>query len=114
VYYSPIVASGPDQYQCDLTFFDQHKRHNNGFGIIIVFVEITTRKAYCYPLKNKISASICEAYKLFLNDVNNKVHNITTDNGSEFISKEFKKIDEANKIIHNYMDAGDKTSMGKS
>jgi hypothetical protein len=71
IYYPPIVAEGPHDYQCDLTFFDQYKRYNKGFCIIMVFIEITTRKAYCYPLKNKTGVSICEAYKLFLKDVNN-------------------------------------------
>ena len=56
---------------------------------------------------------MCEAYKLVLKDVNNKVHNLTSDKGSEFISKEFKKIDEANKIIHHYVDGGGKISVGK-
>ncbi len=112
-FYPPIVGSGPDEFQVDLTFFNQYKRHNNGFGIIIAFIEITTRRAFCYPLKSKTSKSVCDAYELFLKDVNYKVRILTSDNGSEFISNEFKKIDNKHNIIHNFVDAGDKTSMGK-
>jgi hypothetical protein len=113
VFYPPILAEGNYEYQCDLTFFDQYKRQNSGYGIIMAFIEITTRKAFCYPLKNKTAASICEAYKLFLNDVNYKINKLTSDLGSEFISKEFEKLDTEHNIIHYFPDAGDKTSVGK-
>jgi hypothetical protein len=113
IFYPPILAEGNYEYQCDLTFFDQYKRQNSGYGIIFAFIEITSRKAYCYPLKNKTAASICEAYKLFLNDVNYKINKLTSDLGSEFISKEFEKLDTEHNIMHTYVDAGDKTSMGK-
>ena len=46
----PIIAP-PFSYQTDLMFLNDLHKLNNGYSCIINFVEMTTRKAYSYPLK---------------------------------------------------------------
>lgn len=77
------------------------------------FIEITSRKAYCYPLKHKNETEINEAYNQFLKDIDYKIVALTTDKGSEFISKSFQAIDEKYNVKHYYSETGDKHKMGK-
>ncbi len=110
--YQPIVGKNND-YQCDLMFLPQYKNQNNNYYIIFCFIEITSRKAYAYPLKNKNEVSIIEAYQQFLKSINYKINTLTSDNGSEFISKAFQAIDKKHNIEHYFVDPDDKTRVGK-
>ena len=85
---------------------------NNGYDVMLNVIEITSRRGYCYPMKDKKTPQVIAAFKAFLNDVNNKVANLTTDNGSEFISREFKKLVKENNINHFTADVGDHNKMG--
>lgn len=110
--YPPIT--GPQgTYQADLMFLTQYKTMNNGYHIIFNFIEVTSRKAYAYPLKKKDQVSINDAYNKFLKEIEYKIINLTTDNGSEFISKSFQNIDDEYNITHYFVDTNDKNKMGK-
>ncbi len=93
-------------------FLDQFKTKNDGYHVIMNFIEITTRKAYAYPLKNKSEGTILDALDMFLEAVS-KVENLTTDNGTEFTGNELKKRMKDNQINHFYAEVGDKNHMGK-
>lgn len=113
IYYPPILGEKND-YQADLMFLPTFKRQNDGYYIILGFIELTSRKVYAYPLKNKNISSITEAYSKFLESINGKINNLTTDNGSEFIAKEFKALDKKYDIEHYFVDANvEHTSLGK-
>ena len=58
----PIIAP-PFSYQSDLMFLNDLHKLNNGYSCIINFVEMTTRKAYSYPLKNKESLMFLKRLK---------------------------------------------------
>lgn len=107
----PAIIGMPSDYQADLMFLDQYARQNNGYHVILNIIELTTRKAYSYKMKDKSTASIIEAMKAFLSKV--KVHTITTDNGSEFTSRQFKQLMEKYGVNHVTVDVDDKTKMGK-
>ena len=65
-----IQITAPEHsYQADLTFYEQYKRINKVFGILFTIININTKKAYIYPLKNKSAKSIIEAFKKFIKDV---------------------------------------------
>ena len=94
----PIVNQ-PGTYQCDLTFYTQYQKFNNGYHILLTIININSKYAYVYPLKNKEGDTILQAFKQFLNnDVKDKVINIECDKGSEFINKKFQKLLEDNNI----------------
>ena len=110
-YYPPIVGEAND-YQADLMFLPTYKRQNDGYYIILGFIELTTRKVYAYKLKNKTEKTVSDAYQLFLNQIDGKLNNLTTDNGLEFDNKTFKGLDSKYKVNHHFVDAGDKTPDG--
>lgn len=108
----PAIIGQDDDYQADLMFLDEFKSKNDGYHIIFTAIELTSRKAYAYKLKYKTDQSIVDAFTMFMSAVKN-VNNLTTDNGSEFISGLFKKEIKEYDINHYFVNAGDKTKMGK-
>ena len=105
----PIIAP-PFSYQTDLMFLNDLHKLNNGYSCIINFVEMTTRKAYSYPLKGKESIDVFEAFKNFL-ETDNIIKNIRCleiDKGSEYsLVKTFCEEHNIKVIVYN----GDKNSM---
>ena len=83
-----IVGSAGD-WQSDLTFYEQYKGSNNGYSIILAFIEIPSRKAWATKLIRKNSEEMIKALERFVSKY--EVKRLTTDNGSEFISKPVEK-----------------------
>jgi hypothetical protein len=105
-----IIAPN-DSYQMDITFYDQYSRLNKGYSCILTIIEITSRKAYAYPMKSKKAEEVLENFKTFHDEVK-KIAIIEVDAGNEFINNKFQKYCTDNDIkllIFN----NDKKSMGK-
>ena len=88
----PITAP-PYTYQIDLTFFEPmtlYKQNNNGVYILLNIIEISSRKAWSYGLKNKQQDSIFEAISDFISK--NTVKRLESDAGSEFDNNQFKEM----------------------
>jgi len=79
----PIIAQ-MDSYQSDLMFFDSIAGVNKGYSAIINFVEITTRKAYSYPLKSKTADEVMTAFMDFYESISKKIRCLDIDKGSEY------------------------------
>lgn len=110
--YPPI--GGPDgTFQLDLMFTNDVKRHNDGFKVILVIIEVTSRKFYAYPSKSKKSIFINELFKQFLKEIDYNIVNITSDNGGEFINDELELINEKHNINHYFAEVGDHHKLGK-
>jgi hypothetical protein len=89
-------------------YYYEYEKLNKGYEAIMNIVEITTKKAFSYPLKSKKSEEVYAAFELFLKAIDNKLNLLEIDKGNEF-SKVIKYCDE-NKIdivIYN----GDSLSM---
>jgi hypothetical protein len=109
--YHSIIGKIGD-YQADTMFLKQYAKNNKGFIGLINFIDITSRKAYGYPIKSTKASEAEEVFKKFYDDCNEKIQRLTTDNGSEFLG-EFKKYVSTLKITHTFNVAGDHTTMGK-
>ena len=94
--YIPIIGD-KNTYQLDLTFFEQYKRVNAGYGILMTIININTKFAYIYPLKDKKTASIIKAFKKFISECKN-IDTLEGDLGSEWNSREFKNLCEKSNI----------------
>ena len=94
--YIPIVQV-PNSYQIDLTFYDQYAKNNNGYGILLVIINMNSKYLYVYPLKNKKTETIITAMKQFINKVDD-IKIIESDAGSEFISQKFRDLLNENNI----------------
>lgn len=87
--YFKIVADGPGSYQMDLMFFPELRNANKGYIGLINFIEVTTRKAYSYPIKSRNQQSINEAFDRFNEQTiqdNNPVYTITCDAEASLIA----------------------------
>ena len=111
IVYPPILGNVDGSFQSDLMFMTNYKTKNSGFHIIFNFIEITSRKAYSYKMKTKKAEEIIENFKRFLQDAQT-VKNITIDNGSEFISKQFKDLAKEKEITLTFVDTTDKNRVG--
>lgn len=110
--YIPIVGE-PGSYQGDLMFLDKYAKENKGYSVVLCFIEITSRKAYTYALKNKSGPVVFEGFKQFLKDTGGNVKNLTTDNGVEFKNTSMDDLTDQKEINHEFAQPGDHTRMGK-
>jgi len=85
------IDAQPYSFQMDLLFYDKFKTINRGFGVFLVLIEITSRKAFVYPLKSKTAEQVKEALEKFFKK-QKEVKYIYTDNGKEFLNSKVQKI----------------------
>ena len=76
----------------DLAALSDISTTNSNYKWLLCGVDVFTRKAYIVQMVNKTASNVTEAMKIILNK--SKQENINCDQGSEFMSKEFKKTDE--------------------
>ena len=60
----PIIAN-VNSYMMDLTFYNDIKKVNGGYGTILNIININSRFLYSYLLKNKETKWIINAFKKF-------------------------------------------------
>jgi hypothetical protein len=109
--YYPITAPN-FSYQADLIFYPKTKTINNGCDTALTLIEITSRRGYCIPMKGKKTESVLRAMETFLGIDGVEIKNLTTDKGSEFISKSWKELMKKHDISHWTADEGDHRKMG--
>ncbi len=78
-----IYSKHLDGYQMDTFINDKSKDGLN----YLFFININTRKAYCYPLKGKGSKTVLNALTQFIKDVPN-VYSITSDQDAAYLSND--------------------------
>jgi hypothetical protein len=64
-HFYPITAP-PGSYQCNLIFYPKTKKINNGYDTALTLIEITSRMAYCVPMKGKQMSEVIRAMEAFL------------------------------------------------
>lgn len=109
--YHPIIGK-PESYQIDLMFYNQYARENHNYTIALVIINMTSRKLYMYPLKTKDSKSVLEAFKKFYDEIDGKIKYASSDNGSEFINKDFKKFCQEHNIEQYFAEPDDHHKLG--
>lgn len=103
-------------YQGDLIFYPKYKNQNRGYVGAFIAVGINSRYAYGYLFKSKFSNEINAILKRFINQArkdNRPIMALETDNGSEFMNKEARKIFVENGINHITFDVGNHRALGK-
>jgi hypothetical protein len=90
--------TGPiHSYQIDVMVMPARlKSANKGYVKLLVCVDILSRKAYAYPLKNNKMESILDSYAEFLEDADEVV---VVQGDNEFNNKKFKDYNEFKNII---------------
>jgi hypothetical protein len=97
---SHMVAFFINQIQLiDILDLQNYKSQNNQYKYILAIIDVFTRKAFCYPMKNKFASTILDH---FIEHIKlNKPHMLVSDNGSEFTNNNFQKFLKNNDITHN-------------
>lgn len=109
--YFPIVAKYENEIlQVDLADFSDISTTNDNYKWLLCAIDVFTRKSYVIPLKNKTSVTVTHAMSKIIE--NEKPSIINCDKGSEFISKEFKKLMNDNNIEIRYVEVGDHHKLG--
>jgi IS30 family transposase len=61
------------------------KKENDGYSYIVTCIDVFSRKGYAVPMKTKSKIDVINAFKFIFKS--NKPDYITSDKGSEFMSK---------------------------
>ena len=109
--YFPICAKHKFEIlQIDLVDMSNIARANENYKYLIVCVDVFSRLAFVVPMKNKETLTIIEAIEEVF-DIT-EPHIINCDNGSEFISHDFKKFVKERGITINYVSVHDHHKLG--
>ena len=85
-------------WQADLMDLSKYSKLNKGYNWIFTCIDVYSRKAWVVPLKKKTNLETVKAFKSIITV--SKPENLTTDNGKEFLGKEFQKVLQDNGIKH--------------
>ena len=83
-YFIPIVGQTIDDYQFD-TLIQSRQANIPAF---LIFININSRKAYAYPMKNKGSSEVLRVLNEFIKETPSKPVNMTSDQDSAYLSSE--------------------------
>ena len=96
--FQPIFASGIDkQWQADLMSIIDLAKHNDDNKYVLTCIDVFSRYGWAVPIKNKTSQEIIRAFKIILNQ-GRKPEVLNTDQGKEFLNKEFQQYLKQNNI----------------
>lgn len=108
--YFPITGRGEGSYQADLMFLPSYK----GIGICLCCINVNTRYAYVYAMRNKAETlKYIEEFVKQADFEGRPVIFLQTDNGSEFVNSKAKQFYSENEIKFNAVAPGDHAGQGK-
>ena len=61
-----IVAGIDDQWQADLADVSGLKKHNKGYTYLLTVIDVFSKMAWVFPLKNKSGTEVSRAFKAVL------------------------------------------------
>ena len=87
-----VVGNTYNSYQIDLMFYNQYKTKNKHFVGLFTAINIVSRKAYAYPIKNRSLSEITRVFDKWLSELPEKPQVISSDNEKSFVNL-YKKND---------------------
>ena len=103
------IVAEPNSYQVDIVFMPA-PRKNQGFPGFLLAIEITSRRAYMFPLKTKTTEDVLGALKKFVEKA--KPERISSDNESAIMGKTIQDWLRGEQIDHFAHRAGDHFALG--
>ena len=97
------VYSRNHLWQIDLVDFSKFSHWNRGYKYLLCAIDVYSRKSFVVPLKRKSDAHLGMGIIL----MKTKPVLIQSDNGTEFISKEFQHVLDKHDVRHVTVIAGD-------
>ena len=104
-----ILATGPNQFwECDLTILSKFGTTNKHYNYLLLCVDVFSRYAWAIPLKTKTIDEVVDAFK----SIGDKPEYLVSDNGSEFMGKEFQDMLNKMDITHRSAIIDDHHALG--
>ena len=112
-----------DMLQMDIYVLDKYSKSNKGYGYVFALVDVFSRKAYAYPMKNKNLEGTTESLKKFFNESDVKKYKtgisvIVSDSDSAFLGgkdqgdeRDFQQVMDKNDAIHETVKIGDHSAL---
>jgi transposase InsO family protein len=85
----PTVLKQPLK-QIGIDLIDMTRYASKGYTWILTAIDLFSKKAWAVALKDKTGQSVAEGMKHIVREIDDTPDSIRSDNGSEFISKEFR------------------------
>ena len=101
--FSPIyVYKKRELFQSDVVFFTRPElvEANNGYKYLFATIDVFSKMAWVYPMKENKCAVVMECFKDILQKCGEPPERLNTDRGSELICKKFKAFLKEKKIHH--------------
>ena len=101
--FSPIyVYRKRELFQSDVVFFTRSElvKANHGYKYLFTTIDVFTKMAWIYPMKENKCAVVMECFKDILEKCGEPPERLNTDRGSELICKKFGLFLKENKIHH--------------
>ena len=95
---STIVNGGGEQLQADLIDMQKFKKENNGCSFILTVIDVFSKFAWTYGIKNKTGTNVAAALQKVL--AGKKIRSLQTDKGKEFYNASVKSTLEKYSINH--------------
>ena len=107
-----IVAFQPNEFwQMDIFDMSQYYRKNKNYKYILCCIDVFTRKAFIYPMKNKNIESTTEALQEIIKK-NGTPRYILSDNDKSFLGNQFQNLIDKYEIAHNTNILNDHKALG--
>lgn len=103
------ITAEPGSYQIDYIFMP-HPKQNKGYVGFFLAIEITSRKAYTYLIRDKGIDTAAGVLTQFINQVHPK--SVASDNESAFTSKTIQDLLDNHGIAHTKHAPNDHNAMG--
>ena len=101
--FSPIyVYKKRELFQSDVVFFTRPElvKANNGYKYLFTTIDVFSKMAWVYPMKENKCAVVMECFKDILEKCGEPPERLNTDRGSELICKKFAAFLKEKKIHH--------------
>ncbi len=90
-----------ESYQIDLIDMSKYGNKNKNFKWIFTMIDCFSRKAFAKAIKNKSNTEVLKCIQDIITENKLKPHIIQSDNGNEFINKNFEDYMTKLNITHN-------------
>jgi len=95
-----------DIWTADLVDYKKFSPMNNGYKYLLCVMDIYSRYAFVFPIKDKFGSTIVQCFKKIkeYNKIKEYGNNLWIDEGGEFLNSEFRKFCKENEInlYHTY------------
>lgn len=95
-----IVKGFDDIFQADLVDVQKFSRENYGNKYILTILDLFTKRAWAVPIRPKGSKDVAAAMESVLKNLKKTPKNLQTDDGLEFMNKDFEKLMKRYNINH--------------